>query len=76
MDVARRRRPGEQEQVSAVDKTLEPFERQVVDHTLKISITSQPRILSVIDSVRYCVKAGVPGGFAECGVWRGARSSR
>jgi hypothetical protein len=59
------------EQVDAIVKTLEPFERDVVEHTLKISITSRPRILAVIDSVRYCVRAGVPGAFAECGVWRG-----
>ena len=57
--------------IDAIGKTLEPFERDVVERTLKISITSRPRILAVIDSVRYCVNAGVPGGFAECGVWRG-----
>jgi O-methyltransferase len=57
--------------IDAVDKTLDTFEREVVAHTLKISITSRPRILAIIDSVRYCVRAGVPGGFAECGVWRG-----
>src|SRR6476619_1063066 len=57
--------------LDAIGKTLEPLERSVVERTLKISITSRPRILAVLDSVRYCVKAGVPGGFAECGVWRG-----
>jgi O-methyltransferase len=61
----------QQPSVDAIGKTLDPFEQQVVEHTLKISITSRPRILAVIDAVRYCVRAGIPGGFAECGVWRG-----
>ena len=61
----------EPQKTDAIDKTMEPFEREVVDHTLKISITSRPRILAIIDSVRHIVRADVPGGFAECGVWRG-----
>jgi hypothetical protein len=61
----------EPQKPDAIDKTMEPFEREVVKHALTISITSRPRILAIIDSVRYCVNAGVPGAFAECGVWRG-----
>src|SRR5205823_2870541 len=26
---------------------------------------------ALVDAVRYCVRRGVPGDFAECGVWRG-----
>lgn len=34
-------------------------------------MTSPARLLSVIDSVRYCTARGIEGAFAECGVWRG-----
>jgi O-methyltransferase len=30
-----------------------------------------PRMLGVVDAVRHAVASGVPGAFAECGVWRG-----
>jgi hypothetical protein len=51
--------------------TLEPFEREVIERSLPHSLTSRPRVLSLIDSVRYCHERGIPGAFAECGVWRG-----
>lgn len=35
------------------------------------SIAGVPRLLAVVDAVRYCVSRGIPGAFAECGVWRG-----
>lgn len=35
------------------------------------SMTSPARLLAVVDAVRYCTTRGVPGAFAECGVWRG-----
>jgi hypothetical protein len=65
------RRQPEQEAGDAVAKTLEPFEIEVVERTKELSITSRPRILAIVDSVRYCVRRGIPGAFAECGVWRG-----
>jgi hypothetical protein len=34
-------------------------------------MTGVPRLTSLVDSVRYCVRRGIPGAFAECGVWRG-----
>jgi O-methyltransferase len=34
-------------------------------------MTGVARLLGVVDAVRYCVMRGVPGAFAECGVWRG-----
>jgi len=29
------------------------------------------RLRAVVDAARYCDAAGIPGAFAECGVWRG-----
>jgi O-methyltransferase len=34
-------------------------------------MTSPERLQAVVDAVRYCEARGVPGDFAECGVWRG-----
>jgi O-methyltransferase len=34
-------------------------------------MTGVPRLTALVDAVRYCVRRGVPGAFAECGVWRG-----
>jgi O-methyltransferase len=61
----------EPEHVDAVAKTLEPFEIEVVERTKQLSITSRPRILAIVDAVRYVVRREIPGAFAECGVWRG-----
>jgi hypothetical protein len=43
----------------------------IIERVRPYSITSQDRLVACIDSVRYCVARGVPGAFAECGVWRG-----
>ena len=52
-------------------RTMSKFERGVVDRVLPHSITSRERVVALIDAVRYCVERDIPGGFAECGVWRG-----
>jgi O-methyltransferase len=50
---------------------VEPPDRAIVDRVRPYTLTSEERLLAVIDSVRYLVRRGVPGAFAECGVWRG-----
>jgi O-methyltransferase len=35
------------------------------------TLTSPERIVALRDTVRYLVRAGIPGAFVECGVWRG-----
>jgi hypothetical protein len=52
-------------------KKLPPLEQKVVDAALPNSITSVPRLLAVVNAVRYCERRGISGAFAECGVWRG-----
>lgn len=49
----------------------DPADRRVVEAALPYSVTGVPRLLSLVDAVRYCVARGIPGAFAECGVWRG-----
>jgi O-methyltransferase len=51
--------------------TLSAGDRRIVERALPYSVTGVPRLLALIEAVRHCVRADVPGGFAECGVWRG-----
>jgi hypothetical protein len=58
----------------ATDRLLEhanEADRQILERALPYSMTGAPRMLALIDAVRYCVARGVIGAFAECGVWRG-----
>jgi hypothetical protein len=50
---------------------LDPSARAIVERALPYTMTGIPRLQALIDAVRYCVARGVPGAFAECGVWRG-----
>jgi hypothetical protein len=50
---------------------LEPAERAIVEAALPYTMTSVARLVALVDAVRYVVARGVPGAFAECGVWRG-----
>ena len=67
-------RRGEEQPPQAPDPyalTLESYEQRILERTLPHSLTSRPRILALVDAVRYVVQRGIPGDFAECGVWRG-----
>jgi len=46
-------------------------DRAIVQRAMPHSIAGAQRLLAVVDAVRYCVARGIPGAFAECGVWRG-----
>ena len=35
------------------------------------SMTSDERLLALIDATRYLARSGIPGAFVECGVWKG-----
>jgi len=50
---------------------LSPEDRVLVERALPYTLTGVQRLQAVVDAVRYCVRADVPGAFAECGVWRG-----
>ena len=38
------------------------------------TMTSPERIAAVCDAVRHVIRAGIPGAYVECGVWRGGSS--
>jgi hypothetical protein len=50
---------------------LDPDARRIVEQAVPHTMTSVPRLVSVVDAVRYCEARALPGAFAECGVWRG-----
>jgi O-methyltransferase len=49
----------------------DPADRAIVEQAVRYSMTGAPRMLALVDAVRYCIARGVPGAFAECGVWLG-----
>jgi hypothetical protein len=62
------------DRASSTDQVLahaSASDRAIVERALQYSLTGAPRMLALVDAVRYCVARGVPGAFAECGVWRG-----
>lgn len=50
---------------------VDPADRAIVERCLSVSMTGVQRLQALVDGVRYVVARGVPGDFAECGVWRG-----
>jgi O-methyltransferase len=63
-----RRRPPEP--APQLDR-LDPADRRIVERALPHTMTGADRLVALVDAVRYCERRGVPGAFAECGVWRG-----
>ncbi len=51
-----------------------PDDAKIVEKVKDYSMTSQARLLALIDAVRYLSKSRIPGAFVECGVWRGGSS--
>jgi len=45
--------------------------RRIIQRVKPFTLTDPERIFSVIQAARYVVRAGLPGSFVECGVWRG-----
>ena len=50
---------------------IEPEDREIIRAALPYTMTGVPRLQALVDAVRYCTARGLPGAFAECGVWRG-----
>jgi O-methyltransferase len=51
--------------------SADPADRAIVEQSLPYTMTGVPRLLALVDAVRYCVRREIPGSFAECGVWLG-----
>jgi hypothetical protein len=50
---------------------LEQADRETIERSLQFTLTGVMRLLELVTAVRYCNAGGIPGAFAECGVWRG-----
>jgi O-methyltransferase len=50
---------------------LDDADRAIVERALPFTMTGIARLQALVDAVRHCERAGIPGAFAECGVWRG-----
>jgi len=49
----------------------DPRDRAIVERSLPYTMTGPARLLALAEAVGHLVARGVPGAFAECGVWRG-----
>ena len=65
-------------QVARVSSLQERFpietteeDKAVIRGLRPYTMTSPERLWSLLNAVRYVVAEGIPGDFAECGVWRG-----
>lgn len=50
---------------------LSDHEAFVLERVKPYTLTSAARILSVVKSISYICRSGIPGAIVECGVWRG-----
>jgi hypothetical protein len=50
------------------------FTASVIDRIAPYTLTSDERVMALVEAVRYLVRTDVPGAFVECGVWRGGSS--
>lgn len=48
--------------------------REIFRRVAPFTMTSPERIAALCDAVHYVTKAGIPGAYVECGVWRGGSS--
>jgi hypothetical protein len=50
---------------------IDDADRAIIERAFPYTMTGVLRLDATVQAVRHCVKRGVPGAFAECGVWRG-----
>jgi len=70
-------RIGDNKNVPSANETHvdNPSDDELILREVKpFTMTSDDRILAVIDSIRYLAKNGIAGSVVECGVWRGGSS--
>jgi O-methyltransferase len=49
----------------------DPECRRIVEAALPYTMTGVMRLRALVEAVRYCEAAAIPGSYAECGVWQG-----
>lgn len=63
-----RRRP---QTAPALPADLPAADRAIVEFVRPFTMTSNERLIALIDAVRYVAGNRLPGAIAECGVWKG-----
>lgn len=53
------------------EKPPGPEIRAMIDRVRGHTMVTLPRLVALVQQVRQCEAAGVPGAFVECGVWKG-----
>jgi O-methyltransferase len=67
-----RRQPGGEPGGTVLDQpTISPGDREIIRRALPYTMTGPLRLQALVDAIRYCSRRRLPGGLAECGVWRG-----
>jgi len=49
---------------------LEPDVRDMIACIRGHTMVTLPRLISLVEQVRHCESAALPGAFVECGVWK------
>jgi len=57
--------------VAVTSEFSAPGDQRILERAASHTMTNPPQLLALIEAVRYCVARGIPGAFAECGVWLG-----
>jgi len=66
------RYPSESAQNTAyADVDIDPVDRKIIEAVRPYTMTSQERILALLQAVRYIVRYNIHGSIVECGVWKG-----
>jgi len=63
------------EQLAVLFPDALPWQLQIMDSVLPLTMTSPERIFALITAVVYACEKGIPGDFVECGVWKGGSSA-
>jgi hypothetical protein len=63
---------GAQAAVPAPDLSgIDERDRAIIERAFPYTMTGVLRLEATVSAVRHCIRRGVPGALAECGVWRG-----
>ncbi len=60
-----------QDNKQAFPLDFEDIHKNVITKVKPYTMTSNERLFSLIEAVKYVVKNNIPGNFVECGVWKG-----
>lgn len=54
-----------------VDRDVDDVAREIIANVRQFTMTSNERLLALIEAVRFLTRNGIAGAIAECGVWKG-----